>query len=154
ASAWSRWRSTTGFVKPLRDEPTNLLILCERQRASVAFPRVVIAAEPTKHIGLSKVEGRVVFQDSAALHAIEQIESRACAYREEVGSRRFRLEAGGRFVAREWVDQDGNLAQTRPRRGGCFGVPCRDRAWDLIRARSPQAKGLLDEPYPFLDLGA
>src|SRR5262250_1847299 len=64
------------------------------------------------------------------------------------------LDDRGPYVAQELVVQDGNLAPIRLRRGRCFGVHCRDRALDLIRARSPQAKGLLDEPYPFLDLGA
>src|SRR5262249_52143617 len=64
--------SASAVVRPLLDEPANPLVLSERQRAPVALPRFVAAAEPTKQIGASKVERRVLLQGAATLDALEQ----------------------------------------------------------------------------------
>jgi hypothetical protein len=65
-------RSTSAAPQPLLDEPTNLHVLSERQRTPVALLRfVVVAPEPTKHVGASEVEGRVLHQSAGALDALE-----------------------------------------------------------------------------------
>lgn len=64
--------SASVVVQPLLDEPTNLLVLSERQRAPVPLPRLVAAAEPTKHIGASEVERCVLLRAAGALDSVEQ----------------------------------------------------------------------------------
>ena len=52
AATWLRT-----VAKPLFDEPTNLLVLSEWQRAPVPFPRFLWPAEPAEHVGTSEVKG-------------------------------------------------------------------------------------------------
>src|SRR5262245_20180005 len=146
--------SASAVVRPLLDEPANPLVLSERQRAPVALPRFVAAAEPTKQIGASKVERRVLLQGAATLDALEQFQGLDRADREGDGHGPIQLDDGRAFVPQQLIVQDGNLAPIRVRRGRCFRMDRRDRTLDLVGAGPPHAERLLDEPNALLDLGS
>src|SRR5215471_4643571 len=141
-------------VQPQLDEPTNLLVLSERERAPVTSLCFVAAAEATKHVSASEVERRVLFQGPGALDALEECQALDRAYREGDGNGPIQLDDGRAFVVQELIVQDSNLAPICVRCSRCLSMDRGDRALDLIGAGPPHAERLFYEPNALLDLRA
>src|SRR5262245_53750309 len=89
------------LVQPLPDEAPNLFIWSEGQCTLVALQGLLVAAEPAKHIGASKVEWRVLFQRAGALDVLKQGKSLDRADCEGDGNRPIQLNDGRTFIAQE-----------------------------------------------------
>src|SRR5262249_35732127 len=120
------------LVQPLLDEPTNLFIRSERQSPLMALQGLVVAAEPTKHIGASEVERRVLLQCAGVRDVLQQRKALEGIYSEGEASGRIQLDARGALVARELFVRDCDLPPLRARRRRCSGINRRNRALDLI----------------------
>src|SRR3954468_13700382 len=83
ATTRSQSAAVPGHIRqPLQNKTTDLLILSEGQRAPVARPRLVAAAQAPQHIRAGKVEWGVAFQSPGALDPLEQREALLGACRE------------------------------------------------------------------------
>src|SRR5262249_41781536 len=139
-------RSIGIALQALLDEPPDLLVLDAWQRVAVGLERLVVAAEPAKHVGACEVERQGGFEDPRALDAVQELEGLGWAGSERDGHGAIQLDDGRLLVAEQLIVQHAYLPPIRGRRGRSLGMDGRDRTLDLIRSRPTHAERLLDEP--------
>src|SRR5262249_3297116 len=134
------------------DESANLFIGRKRQCALIAFARLLVAAEPQKHVGTRDVERRVLFQSTGTPNVFKQRQAFEWANGEREGHGPIQLDDWRALVAQKLFVQDRDLPPIRLRRRRCFCMDGGNRALDLIGPGPTHQKRAFDEPNALLDL--